>query len=280
MKLKALLKYVHDSYSAVGIDQPSIEAELLFCHVFNFSLVDLYLAYDRELNAAEVEHIESLMQRRLGGEPFDYIVGYSEFWGKKYYVNNSVLIPRPETELLVEKALELTQGYSHPVIVDVGTGSGVIAISLALEIPSSTIYAIDISSDALGVANVNAIYHKVNRNITFLQGDLLTVLPEKADIIIANLPYVPSDEIINRKEPLLALNGGDSGLEVVSRFCLQLSDKLNAAGGALIEVGAGQSEKVMAILEAVLPGVATVIYKDLSGIDRLVYAKTPVKYEY
>lgn len=280
MKLKALLKYVHNSYSAVGIDQPSIEAELLFCHVFNFSLVDLYLAYDRELNAAEAEHIESLMQRRLGGEPFDYIVGYSEFWGKKYYVNNSVLIPRPETELLVEKALELTQGYSHPVIADVGTGSGVIAISLALEIPSSTIYAIDISSDALGVANVNAIYHKVNRNITFLQGDLLTVLPEKADIITANLPYVPSDEIINRQEPLLALNGGDNGLEVVSRFCLQLSDKLNAAGGVLIEVGAGQSEKVTAILEAVLPGVATVIYKDLSGIDRLVYAKTPAKYEY
>ncbi len=129
------------------------------------------------------------------------------------------------------------------------------------------------------MANVNAIYHKVNRNITFLQGDLLTVLPEKADIITANLPYVPSDEIINRKEPLLALNGGDSGLEVVSRFCLQLSDKLNAAGGALIEVGDGQSEKVMAILEAVLPGVATATYKDLAGIDRLVYAKTPVKYE-
>jgi release factor glutamine methyltransferase len=275
MKLKDLLKIVSCSLSEAHIDESSIESELLLRHALSLRPVDLYLGYDKELKVEEEENIRQLMQRRLIGEPSAYIIERREFYGLDYYVNASVLIPRPETELLIEKTLHLARSHVYPVIADVGTGSGVIAVSLARMIPESKIYAVDVSSAALGVANTNACQYGVSNRITFFHGDLLKPLPDAVDIIVANLPYVRSEEVKESYEPRLALDGGKYGLDVITRLCHQLPGKLNHGGSVLLEVGMGQAEIIVTILEAALTDAVIGVSQDLAGIDRMVYATIP-----
>jgi release factor glutamine methyltransferase len=214
------------------------------------------------------------MKRRLSGEPVAYIVEHREFYGLDFYVDRRVLIPRPESELLVERALELAQKRPVATIAEIGTGSGAIAISLALNLPSAKICATDISAPALEVARLNCRRHGVADRVCLLLGDMLEPIPGPCDLVVANLPYV-TELTLSRSglahfEPPLALNGGRDGLEKIRQLCLEVGDKLHPGGSLLLEIGQGQSGAVNAFLRRLFPRAEMEIIPDLGGIDRVV----------
>jgi len=202
-----------------NVEEAHLESELLLRQALRVSQVQLYLDFDHELGSKQEEDFWHLIKRRLSGEPAAYITGHREFYGLDFYVEPSVFIPRPESELLVEEALKLAQNHTVSSIAEIGTGCGAIAISLALNLPQAKIYATDISASALKVALLNCQKHGVVNRICLLRGDMLNPLPEPADLIIANLPYVREIELPQicpaGFEPLLALNGGWDGLEKI-----------------------------------------------------------------
>jgi len=214
-----------------------IEAELLLGHVLRMSKTQLHTGPEKGLSSAETKHLRHLIQRRLNHEPSAYILGHCEFYGIDFYVDYHTFIPRPETELLVEKTVELAHHISHPekqiTIADIGTGCGAIAVSLALALPQAKIYASDISASALQVAEINCRRHAVTSQVELLQGNLLEPLPQPVDMIVANLPYIKtcefkdlSPEIINF-EPTIALTGGKNGLDKIRQMLEQMPGKLN-----------------------------------------------------
>ncbi|MCL2140059.1 MAG: peptide chain release factor N(5)-glutamine methyltransferase [Dehalococcoidia bacterium] len=273
MKLIEALNFLHQRFNSADIEEAQLESELLIRHVLGYDAGQLFLHYERKLTSAEESLLQSFLFRRLNGEPLAYIVGHREFYGLEFYLNSHVLIPRPETEHLVEKVLELAQFQTETTIADIGTGSGIIAVTLAQYLPKAKIYATDISLKALEVARSNASRHAVDSKITFLKGDLLNPLPETIDIIIANLPYVKSMDCRDSFEPLIALDGGVDGLEVIKRLCVALPAKLKPDGQVLLEIGQGQAEQVINALQTVLPNMRTQTIKDLSGIERIVHGE-------
>ena len=274
MTLRQALRWARKVLANHNIEDSRLESELLLRHVLGVSQVRLYQDLDRQLGAKEGADFEQLVRRRLGGEPIAYITGHREFYGADFYIDRHVLIPRPESELLVERALKHAQRYSASTIADIGTGSGAIAISLALGLPQAKIYAIDISAPALEVARLNCQKYGVAGRICLLQGDMLDPLPEPVDLIIANLPYVRELEVsqmgLASFEPRLALNGGRDGLEEIRRLCRGVSDKLQPRGCLLLEIGEGQGETVTSFLRRLFPSAKIEITPDLSGIDRVV----------
>ena len=271
MILRDCLNQTRNILSRSNIDDASLESELLVRHVMNYSRMQLYQNMEQELAADKWGSLQSVINRRLKGEPSAYITGNREFYGLDFYVNKDVLIPRPETEHLIDKALELGRLYPRPVIADIGTGSGAIAISLAVNLPSAKIIAIDISFDALKTADINCHRHKVNDRITLLCGNLLEPLTEKADIIAANLPYVKKEDIsINSREPGLALDGGEDGLDIIRLLCRQVEDKINTGGHLLLEIGLGQKDAVVDLLKSIVSVKDIEVIRDLRGIDRIV----------
>ena len=272
MKIKELLGVISGRLSSAGIEEAGLEAELLTRHALNLDAVAVLNNLNKELTSQKEQLLREIMQRRLSGEPLAYITGRREFYGLEFAVNPHVLIPRPETEHLVEKAIELAQQIHSPIIADIGTGSGAIAVSLAGNLPNARIYATDISPEALETARSNAARHKVASRITFLLGDLGAPLPEPTDILIANLPYVKSIDCASSPEPHLALDGGKDGLDVIERLCAGLKGKLKPGGWALLEIGQGQEEAVKRLLRAALPSAQIGTLKDLAGIKRVVWA--------
>jgi release factor glutamine methyltransferase len=236
--------------------------------------VRLFLEHEEELTATQAKLLEDLVERRITGEPLAYITGKREFYRREFHVNPHVLIPRPETEHLVEKAIEIAAKIPSPVIADIGTGSGAIAVSLAAEVPESRVFAIDISDAALDTARLNARRHGVESRITFLYGDLAGPLPEPVDMLIANLPYVNSSECAASPEPHLALDGGVEGLDVIERLSNTLQGKLRPGGWVLLEIGQGQQDSVQRLVREALPGSLVGTLKDLAGIERVVWAQT------
>jgi len=210
------------------------------------------------------------VERRRRGEPSAYITGHREFFGLDFIINPHVLIPRPETELLVEKAIDLCRIRSISTITDIGTGCGAIAVSLAVNLAGVTVYATDVSSTALEVAAQNCAKYGVKDRIIFLQGDLLGPLPEPVDMIIANLPYVRKSDLAAGFEPELALNGGEDGLDKIKILCRQADEKLRKNGNLLLEIGQGQAEAVTAILRQSFPSALIEIDLDLAGIERMI----------
>ena len=259
---------------ATSIEEASIESELLLRHVLQMSRVQLYLDLDCQLSPEEEDAFWQLVERRKRGEPTAYIIGHREFYGLGFYVDNRVLIPRPESELLVEQALSRTKEQAVSTIADIGTGCGAIAIALALNLPQAKIYATDISAKALEVALINCQRHGVADRVCLLQGDMLSPLPEAVDIIVANLPYVEKSELPRVStagyEPVLALAGGSSGLEKIFRLCRQVEGKLRSSGCLLLEVGQGQAQAVTTLLRGLFPSFVIEVIPDLSGIDRVV----------
>jgi len=272
--LKQALNRARGILTANSIENASLESELLSRHTLKISRVQLYQELSRELSLEQEQTFWNLIRRRLNGEPTAYIIGHREFHGLDFYVDTRVLIPRPESELLVEKALQLAQSHYISTIADIGTGCGTIAISLALNLPEAKIYATDISASALDVALFNCQKHGVVDKVCLLHGDMLDPLPEPVDLIIANLPYVKELEVsrtgLANFEPKLALNGGSDGLEKIRQLCQQVDSKLRPQGCLLLEIGQGQGKAVTTMLRSLFPSVATEVILDLSGIERVV----------
>ena len=260
--------------AAKTIEGPALESEVLLAHSLKTNRVRLYLRFDEPLSPSQYRLFRSLIERRLSGEPVAYITGHREFYGLDLYVNRNVLIPRPETELLVEKALELARTRPISGIADIGTGSGAIAIALALTLPETKIYATDVSEAALKVAAANCEKHGAADRITLLQGDLLEPLPGLLDLIIANLPYVSEADLTNVNthgfEPEIALDGGSDGLDVIRRLVDHLTERLRAGGTLLLEIGQGQEDAVSTLLQSSFPAGNVEVFKDLAGVGRVV----------
>ncbi len=270
-----------------GCDGPRLDAELLLAHALGLSRARLLARFDRELSPAELARYRRLIERRRAHEPVAYIVGHQEFYGLDFYVDGRVLIPRPETELLVEKAIELAgkvgdRGYGlYPLtLADVGTGCGAIAVSLAVHLPQATIYALDCSAEALEVAARNVRRHGVEGRVHLLRGDLLSPLPEPVDLIVANLPYVSEAELaelppeIRCYEPLSALDGGPDGLRHIRRLLAQAGGYLRPWGAVLLEIGATQGQAVAELARRHFPAARIEIAKDYGGLDRVVIVRT------
>ncbi|MFC1904696.1 peptide chain release factor N(5)-glutamine methyltransferase [Chloroflexota bacterium] len=271
MTLKQALGCAREVLMANNIEDATLECELLLRHALKINRVQLYLDLDQELGPEQEKLFSHLIGRRLGHEPVAYIIGHREFYGLDFYVDQRVLIPRPESEMLVEKALELAQSRTISTIAEIGTGCGAIAISLALNLPQVKVYATDISASALEVALFNCQRHGVTDKIILLQGDMLEPLPEPVNLMVANLPYVKAEEMnAGQFEPRLALDGGADGLEKIHRLCQQLSDKLHPGGCLLLEIGQGQGRAVTALLHRLFPSARVEVALDLGGIKRMV----------
>jgi release factor glutamine methyltransferase len=255
-----------------------LEAEVLLRHVLGIDRANLYADLHRMLDKVEWAAFSRFIQRRLDREPAAYITGHKEFYGLDLHVAPPVLIPRPETELLVENAIEIAARL-FPIsclIADVGTGCGAVAVALAANLPHATVYAIDISNAALDVASANCRTHGVQERVILLQGDLLDPLPQSVHMIVANLPYVRESEIrrlspeISSYEPQVALDGGVDGLDVIRKLLSQAKGKLLGNGSVLLEIGHDQARAVCALARESMPGTSSSVATDLSGLDRVV----------
>lgn len=274
MNLKQALAHVRAVLAENNIEDASLEGEILLRHALGIDRNRLFLDLDREMSPQQEKVLLRLVERRLRGEPSAYITGHREFYGLDYYVDPRVLIPRPETELLVEKAIELTRSRRIATIAEVGTGCGAIAISLAINLPGTGIYATDISTAALEVARSNCLRHGVSDRILLLQGNMLDPLPGPVDLIIANLPYVRESELSRGGplsfEPRLALDGGPDGMRKIGSLCCQAGGKLSHGGCLLLEMGQGQGKTVLTLLHQNFPSAMVEVFTDLSGIERVV----------
>jgi release factor glutamine methyltransferase len=252
------------------IEDAFLEGEILLRHVLGMDRARLFSDLDVEISSSQVAELLKLVERRRRGEPSAYITGHREFFGLDFTVNPHVLIPRPETELLVEKAIDLYRTRSVSTIADIGTGCGAIAISLAVNLPGLTVYATDVSSPALEIAAQNCVKFGVKDRITLLQGDLLEPIPEPVDIIIANLPYVRKADLPVGFEPELALNGGEDGQDKIKTLCRQAGNKLRKNGSLILEIGQGQAYTVTAMLRLSFPAALVETDRDLAGIERMI----------
>lgn len=274
MTTKQALARARRALLAGNIEDAPLEAEVLLRNTLKISRVQLYSELDCELNQEQEKAFWQRIGRRLSREPTAYITGHREFYGLDFYVDSSVLIPRPESELLVEKALELAENRTLSAIAEVGTGCGAIAVSLALSLPQTRIYATDISAAAIKVALSNCRRHGVTDRVRLLAGNMLDPLPEPVDLIVANLPYVRESELSRIEtsgfEPRVAMDGGADGLHKIRRLCLQVSDKLHPDGHLLLEIGMGQGTAITAFLRGLFPSARIEVSPDLSGIDRVV----------
>ncbi len=266
--------------ACASIDEAHLESELILRHVTGNSRVELFINPNHNLTQNQEDNLQQLVQRRQSGEPIAYILGTQQFYGLDFYVNSNTFIPRPETELLVEKSIQWAKGHNRITIADIGTGCGAIAISLAYHLPTTTIYATDLSSDALAVAKINLESHYQNGRICLLQGNLLEPLPEPVDLIIANLPYVKYTDLVRVNtygyEPTLALNGGPEGTTLITELCYQASDRLNKGGRLLLEIEPRQASAVAKLLVFLFPLATTETYNDFHGLNRVVSLTLPI----
>ena len=280
MILREALNLTKQTLSKSEIPDAFSEAELLLCHTVNFSRTQLYTYPEKELEEGELISLDQLIQRRLLHEPTAYILQHCGFYSSNFYVDHRVLIPRPETELLVEKTIDfITMHFPTKhifKIADIGTGSGAIATSLALALPKAIIYATDISIQALQVACLNFHCHNVHHRIIPLQGNLLAPLPETVDVIVANLPYIAQNEIaalapeIINFEPLIALDGGQDGMDKIRSLLYQSPGKIHPDGCILLEIGQNQDKLLRPLVHHLFPEAHVKMTADLSGINRVL----------
>lgn len=270
-----VLRWTVARFERQGLDSARLDAELLATRAFARSRVELYTHYDQPLGEGELASYRALVQRRLAGEPVAYILGRKEFWSLDLQVDARVLVPRPDTETLVELALSLLAGKASARVVDIGTGSGAIAIALKKERAGDEVVAVDLSAEALTVARENAA--RVDVQIGFLEGDLLAPLTGSFDLVVSNPPYIPSAQLAGlsaevRCEPRLALDGGDDGLGVVRRLVGGARAVLAPDGWLALEVGAGQATQAGELLRAAGYGDLGT-RRDLGGIERVVFGR-------
>jgi release factor glutamine methyltransferase len=281
---RAVLEDAVRRLQTAGVDTPRVDAEVMLASALKRSRSWLWAHLDHPVSPAEEGRFTAWVHRRAGREPLAYILEEWEFYGRPFYVSPAVLIPRPETELLVEAVVTWAHATSAQRLVDVGTGSGVIAITLALELPRAQVTAIDISPDALAVARRNAQRHDVEARIDWRVGDLLAPLDDAApmtlDAVVANLPYIAQDvretlmPEVGLHEPSLALFAADGGLALIRRLSVQSRAVLRPGGLLALEVGWDQADQVRAGLSAAgWEAVRAIV--DYAGIDRHILAHAP-----
>jgi release factor glutamine methyltransferase len=257
-------------------DAPRLEAEVLLAHVLEASRTVLMAHPERPLTSDQVDRYETLVRRRASDYPLPYLTGRVEFYGLEFEVTPEVLIPRPETEILVDLALARRPAR----VVDVGTGSGCIAVSLAVHLPRVAVYGIEISPAALAVARRNVERHDVVGRVRLIVGDILSPRPGPVDLVVANLPYIPTGQCaalpvsVRDHEPWLALDGGPDGLAIVQRLLTQAPGVLRPGGGLLIEIGADQGRAASRLARTYFPQAKTRVHPDLAGRDRVLEVQT------
>jgi release factor glutamine methyltransferase len=277
-----------------GIPEPRIDAEVLLAYVLKIERLEIYLNLDCQLSEDDLSIYEKLIERRVGREPVAFIVGYKEFMGLKFFLNNNVLIPRPETEILVEEVIEKAQSIrksrsyryqrnNYLTIVDLCTGSGNIAISLAKNISPCKIYATDLSEGAIQVARKNVRFHNVEGKVEFLLGDLFSPLEKlnlnlTVDFVVSNPPYVKSRDLVLlqpevKKEPLCALAGGNGGLDFYQRIVPEALRYLVDDGYLIMEIGDRQGKAVMNLIRMEKGFSPPQLVKDYVGLNRVVIAQ-------
>ncbi len=270
-----LLGWTQGFFAQRGVDAPRLTAELLLASALGCDRVRLYLDFDKPLGEPELARYRALVKRRAEGEPTAYLVGAREFFGRRFQVDARVLVPRPETELLVEAALAaLPEGGAA---LDLGAGSGAVAVSLALGRPGARVTAVDLSAEALEVARANAA--ALGAAVELLAGDLFAPLPAGArfDVIASNPPYVPTGELAGlqrevRREPRLALDGGPDGLAVLRRIVAEAPRWLSPGGALLLEMHESHLEALPALCLAA-GFAAAEARRDLAGLPRLTVAR-------
>ena len=281
MRLDDALAQAATHLDVQGVDSPRLDAELLLAHTLGTNRAAILARPEQRLTPKQLTRYRDLVVRRGNREPLAYITGHREFFGLDILVDHRVLIPRPETELLVERALELAGRMAAPLhIADVGAGSGAIAVSLAVQLRDATLYALDSSANALELVAENARRNHVAGRVRCLHSDLLSALPGPVDLITANLPYVTTEEWqelapeIRDHEPRSALDGGPDGLDLIGRLLATAEAYLRPAGAILLEIGAGQGVAATALARQHLPQARVQLVQDYAGLDRLVIVDT------
>ena len=271
-----ILRQTHDTLAEADIPDARLEAELLLNHLLGIPKHRLYAFQEQEVSDQHMDLLQESVHRRLTREPLAYILGLKEFYGIELEVSPDVLIPRPESEYLVEQALltsMMRAGESDWVIADVGTGSGALAISLAIHLPMARIYATESSPGAADVAARNIQRHNVQDRVTLVLGNLLDDVPESSDIILANLPYIRSGAMADLQpevqwEPREALDGGEDGLEVIRDLLHQAPGKLKSGGMLLLEIDPHQASPMEDLGGSLFPGAEVSVQRDLAGLVR------------
>jgi release factor glutamine methyltransferase len=277
MNVKETLNVASEELMKTGSLDAKLEAEVLLRHVLKIDRAAMFRDLDEDVSIEDSGNIASLVKRRAQREPLAYITGFKEFYGLPFIVSEDVLIPRQETELLVDAAIVQAKSLdkNEISIVDVGTGSGAIAVSLALNIPASNIIAVDISEAALAIADDNRRAHGLYSRVKLRRGNLLDPITDKIDILVSNPPYIRSERLTSLqeevlKEPLVALDGGYDGLELVKRLLFQAVDKMSNPGAILFEIDSDQAFEAVKLSQQFFPSAITTVLKDLSNDERAI----------
>jgi release factor glutamine methyltransferase len=267
--------------AATDCDTPRLDAEVLLAHVLGSDRAWLYAHPEHALSPVQVSDYQSLISRRAEREPVAYLTGHKEFFGLDFIVTPDVLIPRPETEGLVELALQCAASLPRPHrVVDVGTGSGAIAVTLAVHLPQTHVLAIDTSLAALTLARRNAARHGVAQRIHCIQGNLLAPLARPVDLIVANPPYLSQAELASAPpevacwEPSVALHGGLDGLAVIRHLLTMAAHRMAPGGALLVEIGATQGAETLNLAHRYFPQAIAQIIQDYAGHDRLLVVRS------
>ena len=275
--LREVIQNTHRVLDAAGIPDSRLEAEVMVMNLMRMPRQDLFSHQENEVAPQQEQELAATVERRLTREPLAYILGYREFYGINLLVNSNVLVPRPETESLVEHALFMSlmgMETTELVIADVGTGTGAIAINLAIHLPAARIYAIDSADAVLDVAAYNIRAHNVADRVTLGKGDLLEPLQEPVDLIVANLPYIPTSRIPTLQpevqwEPKTALDGGEDGLDLIRRLLSQAPSKVKEQATILLELDPEQVPAVEELAKQHFPQATTSVEQDLARQDRI-----------
>jgi release factor glutamine methyltransferase len=279
MTVLELLQTTTAYFAKKGVEHPRLNIEHLLADTLGKKRIELYLEFDRSLTARELEPLREKVRRRADGEPLQHVLGHWDFFGRRFKTDRRALIPRPETELLVETILKdsATCGKSANRLVDIGTGCGVLAITFALERPEFEVSAVDLSDDALALARENAEALGALERIAFRRADLLDQIEGPFHWVVANLPYIPTADLeaLPREvkfDPVLALDGGTDGLTIIKRLIESISGKIAPNSMIALELGQGQAQQVRGFLaDQNYRDIS--IRKDYQGVERLLIAK-------
>ena len=277
MNVKETLNATGETLIKTGSPDAKLEAEVLIRHVLGIDRATFFRDLEEPVTDSDRQHLDDLVVRRLRREPLNYITGFREFYGLSFEVSDSVLIPRQETELLVETVISLARSRpKHEIkICDVGTGSGAIAISLAVNLPFAEITAIDISQSALDIADTNRRTHGVYNRVALRRGNLLEPVDFKPEIIVSNPPYIPMGDLSLLQpeiqyEPRVALDGGTDGLELIRGLLSQSLDKVSSTGAILFEIDSSQENSARILAREYFPNSHISVLDDLSGSSRAI----------